>query len=215
MKTIKTFLLAGLAAVLLTTPISCTDYQDEIDALDVRVTYLESLVNQVNNNLGSLSKIVKAMDEGDYIKDVGNIPGGQAGYRITFWKNGYIDILDGADGKEPNIGIAKDPISGDWCWTIEGNFIEVNGQYIRANGNDAVQPLVKILDNVWVYSLDGGLTWIPIPGGGPVKGNDGEPGSRVVTGYTVSGDGSGAVLILYLNDGTTVIKIPVLEIKQQ
>ena len=81
MKTIKNILLI---AALLTTGLmntSCTDYQDEIDALDYRVTVLEELVKRVNTNLEALSVIVSAMEDGDYITNVRET---EYGYLINF-----------------------------------------------------------------------------------------------------------------------------------
>ena len=51
MKKIKKLLFVGLFPILAFTMSSCTDYQDEIDQLDVRVTNLENLVKQANNEL--------------------------------------------------------------------------------------------------------------------------------------------------------------------
>ena len=123
MKTIKNILLI---AALLTTGLmntSCTDYQDEIDALDYRVTVLEELVKRVNTNLEALSVIVSAMEDGDYITNVRET---EYGYLINFEKNGPIQIYDGKDAVSPQVRI--NPETGFWeistddgqTWTSTG-----------------------------------------------------------------------------------------------
>ena len=184
MKTIKTLLLAASASLLFSTLNSCTDYQDEIDALDVRVTYLESLVNQINTDLKALGTIVKAIEDGDYITDVTYTTDG---YVINFKKNGpvyIIDGLDGADAAAPNITVCQDP-TGDWFWMLNGEWLTVGGEKVRANGKDgkngengkdAISPQVRInpATNEWEYSTDGGDTWNPT--GQKATGKDGQDG---------------------------------------
>ena len=117
MKTIKTFLLAGMTVLLLTTPTSCTDYQDEIDALDVRVTYLESLVSKVNDNMAALQKIINT------VTNSGHITG------ITPTDDGYIINVEwikvGADG---NVTTTKESL------------VIHNGK----NGADAAMPKITV-----------------------------------------------------------------------
>ena len=48
MKAIKSILLTAILVLLAPAFTACTDYQDEIDALDNRVTVLENLVKQMN-----------------------------------------------------------------------------------------------------------------------------------------------------------------------
>lgn len=182
MKTIKTLLLAASASLLFSTLNSCTDYQDEIDALDVRVTYLESLVNQINTDLKALSTIVKAIEDGDYITDVTPTTDG---YVINFKKNGPVYIIDGVDGADaaaPNITVRQDPLTGDWFWVLNGEWLTVGGEKVRANGKDgadgkdAISPMVRInpITNEWEYSTDGGNTWTST--GTKATGEDGKDG---------------------------------------
>ena len=70
MKKIYQILCAALLVAGAATNISCTDYQDEIDALDYRVTVLENLVKKINNNIEAMQVTVTAMQNGDYITGV-------------------------------------------------------------------------------------------------------------------------------------------------
>lgn len=155
MKTIKTLLLVSMTPFLLTTLNSCTDYQDEIDALDVRVTYLESLVKEYNTNIESLRTIVDAVKTGDYIT---NIAENSTGYTISFANHVPITLLNGKDAQMPKITVVKDD-DGNYYWKVDGQWPkDENGNIIKvkATGNDGASPKVKIgTDGFWYISADG------------------------------------------------------------
>ena len=92
MKKIYQILCAALLVAGAATNISCTDYQDEIDALDYRVTVLENLVKKINNNIEAMQVTVTAMQNGDYITGVRET---ENGYLVNFYKAGPIYIIDG------------------------------------------------------------------------------------------------------------------------
>lgn len=133
----KTFTVLVVAAAMTA---SCTDYQDEIDALDGRVSYLESLVVRVNADILTLQDVVDAMDQGDYITGVKETP---EGYVISFNNAPPIFVHHGTDGKDaqvPAINIAKDPNDGNYYWTLDGQWITdpTTGERVRSNGKDGV-----------------------------------------------------------------------------
>lgn len=145
---------------------SCTDYQDEIDALDGRVTILENLVDRANSNISAMQTLVNAVADGWVITgmvevDADHDPQGR-GYRtITFGKlvwseelNDYVlsdksedkkvttiynglNGRDGADAAAPDISLRLDPDDGNYYWIIDGVWLtNSEGQRIQANGND-------------------------------------------------------------------------------
>ena len=136
MKKLNHLLLAAMLLVSGAITTSCTDYQDEIDALDYRITVLEELVKQVNNNLDAMRTIVDAMEAGDYITDVRETTGG---YVANFHKAGPLYIMDGVDGKDaqtPDISLQQDPADGQWYWVVNGEWLVINGEKICASGKD-------------------------------------------------------------------------------
>jgi len=178
MKKIKKLLVVGLFPILAFTMSSCTDYQDEIDQLDVRVTNLENLVKQANNELGSLKKIVQAFESGDVItgfEETLDPPG----YKICFANSDPIYIYHGVDGKMPKIFVKKDN-DGNYYWYIideNGNekpVTDIDGNKVKANGTDGISPQVRIVDGFWEVSIDGGSTWQKT--GNPAIGKDGKDG---------------------------------------
>ena len=92
MKAIKTILLTAILTLMAPAFTACTDYQDEIDALDYRVTKLEDLVKKMNLDLESMRAIAEVMETNDYIT---NVTENSEGYIITFNKAGAIVIKDG------------------------------------------------------------------------------------------------------------------------
>ncbi|MBQ3753328.1 MAG: hypothetical protein II864_07250 [Prevotella sp.] len=182
-------LCGGEAAVC-----SCTDYQDEIDALDYRVKVLEELVDRVNTDIDAMEVIIGALEDADYITGVKETADG---YLVNFAKAGPIEIKDGIDGKDgkdaevPDIDVQKDK-DGNWYWVIDGqpvtdgdgNAVRVNGKDGKdgadgkdgVDGKDAVSPQLRINPDtgMWEVSPDGGETWNST--GTSSKGKDGKDG---------------------------------------
>jgi hypothetical protein len=215
-KIINQLLLAMIVVAAGTmTVISCTDYQDEVDALDKRVTILENLTNRVNTNLNALQKIVDAMDKGDYIT---NVTKTATGTIVTFAKHGAITILDGEPGDNaaiPNITVEKDDADGNYYWKIDGNWLtDDNGNRVRANGVDGQKgttPEVMIdpETGTWKYRLGDG-PWQDT--GVAAKGKDGDDAPGVVLDVDDSTKGEGYVTIVINNNGTPErIKVPTQE----
>ncbi|MGN0224901.1 MAG: PL29 family lyase N-terminal domain-containing protein [Prevotella sp.] len=169
MKRIKSFLAVLVAiAMSVVTLTSCTDYQDEIDGLDSRVTALEQLVADMNTNLSSLSSIVTAMDAGDYIT---NVTSNSDGYIVTFAKAGAITVKNGTNGIDavtPVILPVKDA-DGNYYWQLNGEWLlDADGNKVRANGKDgagASAPVVgqkQDTDGNYYWTLNG--EWLIVDG---------------------------------------------------
>ena len=174
MKTIKYSIVAMAAALV--GFISCTDYQDEIDSLDKRVTILENLVQRVNDDIVALQTIVDATEKGDVITRVDTLKNGDGdvtGYRFIFLKNQPITIYNGKDGDKGNDAAAPvfttaQAADGSYYWLINGVPVtDDNGNRLTAVGKDGqdgqdgktITPRVRILDGIWQVSYDDGKTW--------------------------------------------------------
>jgi len=196
----------------------CTDYQDEVDSLDRRVTTLEELIKRANSDLETMEAFLAAIEEGDYITGVRET---DDGYVINFKKAGpmYIhDGIDGIDGKDaqmPDVDVVMGE-DGYFYWVIDGvvlkgpdgNPVRVNGKDGRdgrdgvdgkdgkdgrdgRDGKDAMQPELRINPETgfWEVSLDDGLTWTST--GSPAQGKDGKDGNEffVSVNYEVTAEG--------------------------
>jgi len=224
MKKIKNLLLVSIMVLSGGFITSCTDYQDEIDALDKRVTRLENLVDSVQTNLDALSIIADGLKNGDYITGVKETP---TGYIINFKKHGDVEIIDGIDGQDaqtPNISIEQDPIDGEWYWTLNGEPIYVDGHKVRANGKDgkdgedgedgedgadAISPEVRINPSTleWEYRIWTNNGWGPWTSTGTsAQGKDGEDAVRMI--FNVTYDDKNKTITIELEN--QILTIPVL-----
>ena len=218
-------LLPLLMCVLLL--LGCSDKYDDsalrndLNDLENRVAKLEDLCKQMNTNISSLQTIVTALQNNVYV--TGTTPlmkdGNEIGYTITFSKGNPITIYhgkdgqDGEDGTTPTIGVKKDT-DGVYYWTLNGEFIMVDGGKIQAEGKDGINgtngttPQFKIENDYWFISYNNGTNWTQL---GKATGEDGKDGEDGVGGdsmfsgvdYKTSTD----YVIFTLADGTQ-IKLP-------
>ena len=150
---------------------------------------LQRLCNETNTNLSSLQAIVDALQNNDYITSVDPLTedGKVIGYTIKFAKSNPIVIYNGKDGSNgvdgtsPVVGVKKDT-DGIYYWTLDGEFIVVDGQKIKAQGTDGnngsdgsdgvdgITPKLEIREGYWWISYDNGESWEQL---GKATGEDG------------------------------------------
>ena len=212
-------LLPLLMCVLLL--LGCSDKYDDsalrndLNDLENRVAKLEDLCKQMNTNISSLQTIVTALQNNVYV--TGTTPlmkdGKEIGYTITFSKGNPITIYhgkdgqDGEDGTTPTISVKKDT-DGVYYWTLNGEFIVVDGGKIQAEGKDGTNgtngttPQFKIENDYWFVSYDNGTNWTQL---GKATGEDGVGSDSMFSGvdYETSTD----YIIFTLSNGTQ-IKLP-------
>ena len=147
--------------------LSCTEALDQLNDIEERLTNLETICKDLNEDISSISSIIEVMQENDYVTGVSKIikDGKEIGYTISFNKNEDITIYNGADGQNgingstPSIGVDQDS-DQKWYWTVDGNWItDKNGNKILAAGVDGITPELKIENESWYLSLDNGKTW--------------------------------------------------------
>ena len=218
--------LLAFAALFAVVALTSCKYDDDdlwnsVHGLENRVAKLEELCKQMNTNISSLQTIVTALQNNVYV--TGTTPlmkdGKEIGYTITFSKGNPITIYhgkdgqDGEDGTTPTIGVKKDT-DGVYYWTLNGEFIVVDGGKIQAEGKDGINgtngttPQFKIENDYWFISYDNGNTWMQLGKATGENGKDGEDGvggDSMFTGidYKTSTD----YVIFTLADGTQ-IKLP-------
>jgi len=150
---------------------------------------LQRLCNETNTNLSALQTIVTALQNNDYITSVDPLTenGKVVGHTIKFAKSNPIVIYngkDGADGNTPVIGVKKDT-DDIYYWTLDGEFIVVDGQKIKAqgtdgnngaDGSDGVTPKLEIREGYWYVSYDNGTNWSQL---GKATGEDGKDADSI------------------------------------
>ena len=209
--------LLAYAALFAVVALTSCKYDDDdlwnsVHGLENRVAKLEELCKQMNTNISSLQTIVTALQNNVYV--TGTTPlmkdGKEIGYTITFSKGNPITIYhgkdgqDGEDGTTPTIGVKKDT-DGVYYWTLNGEFIVVDGGKIQAegtNGTNGTTPQFKIENDYWFVSYDNGANWTQL---GKATGEDGVGGDSMFSGvdYETSTD----YVIFTLSNGTQ-IKLP-------
>lgn len=209
--------LLAFAALFAVVALTSCKYNDDdlwnsVHGLENRVAKLEELCKQMNTNISSLQTIVTALQNNVYV--TGTAPlmqdGKEIGYTITFSKGNPITIYhgkdgqDGEDGTTPTIGVKKDT-DGVYYWTLNGEFIVVDGGKIQAEGKDGTNgttPQFKIENDYWFVSYDNGANWTQL---GKATGEDGVGGDSMFSGvdYETSTD----YVIFTLSNGTQ-IKLP-------
>ena len=212
--------LLAYAALFAVVALTSCKYDDDdlwnsVHGLENRVAKLEELCKQMNTNISSLQTIVTALQNNVYV--TGTTPlmkdGKEIGYTITFSKGNPITIYhgkdgqDGEDGTTPTISVKKDT-DGVYYWTLNGEFIVVDGGKIQAEGKDGTNgtngttPQFKIENDYWFVSYDNGTNWTQL---GKATGEDGVGSDSMFSGvdYETSTD----YVIFTLSNGTQ-IKLP-------
>ena len=212
--------LLAFAALFAVVALTSCKYDDDdlwnsVHGLENRVAKLEELCKQMNTNISSLQTIVTALQNNVYV--TGTTPlmkdGKEIGYTITFSKGNPITIYHGKDGQDgedgitPTISVKKDT-DGVYYWTLNGEFIMVDGGKIQAEGKDGTNgtngttPQFKIENDYWFVSYDNGANWTQL---GKATGEDGIGGDSMFSGvdYKTSTD-----YVIFTLADSTQIKLP-------
>ena len=166
---------------------------NEIENVKDRVETLEESVIKTNEDITALQTIVNALQKNLYVVSV--TPTAE-GYTIVFSDGTTAEIKNGKDGANganaPVISVKQDA-DGNYYWTMDGEWLLVDGERVRANGidgengangengidgEDAIAPQVRINDATkeWEISTDGGMTWVST--GVVAEGKDGANGTN-------------------------------------
>lgn len=192
----KKFFTYALVALSLTLA-GCYDDSalwSEIEDLDGRVTSLEEAVKDANNDIGTLQTLLNALQNQVTITSVTETANG---YVILFSDGKKAEIKNGESAVAPVVSVKQDA-DGFYYWTIDGEWLIVDGNKVRAtaqdgkdgadgepgkdgidgkDGSDAIAPQVRINPDtkMWEISIDGGVTWQST--GVVAQGRDGYDGS--------------------------------------
>ena len=193
MKTIKLLFAILLIAIFS----GCNGYDDsklqsEVDDLKSRVYTLEQLCKNMNENISSLQTIITALQSNDFVTSVDDLPD-NAGYTITFKSGKTISIYNGSDEVTPSVSVKQDT-DGEYYWTINGEWLTINGKKVKSIGKDGITPKFKIENGYWYISYDEEKTWSKL---GKAKGDDGNQFFSKV--YVKDG-----YACFVLSDGTTL-----------
>lgn len=164
---------------------SCDKYDDSeirdlVDNLEEKVEGLEA---KVNSNVVTIKKLSDALSTGLTIVSVSE-SADKNGYVIVFSDGTQAALYNGKDGQKGPDGPSGQPgkpgepgkpgdpgddaqmpvigykdNGGVLCWTVNGEFILLNGNPVPVQGGDAIVPQFKLTDGSWYVSCDKGATW--------------------------------------------------------
>ena len=197
----------GLLMVVMTifTVTSCYDDDDlwnSVNALDGRVTNLESQVQTVNSGIATITSVISNIRQSTMISSYTQTADG---YTLTFSDGKSISLKNGTNGKDaPIIGVKADT-DGVYYWTITTNkettlLTDAEGNKLAVSG---VTPLMGIdSEGYWTVDLGKGVARILNAKGKAVKAT-GEPGDSFFKSVVENED----MVVLTLSDGS-VINLP-------
>lgn len=137
-----------------------------LDGLEKRIEVLETLQDQIT----AIQQLLEAADR-NHITSIEEVTdAGRTGFKINFKDSAPITIYNGINGTNgvnaPTISVKKYD-DGKFYWTLNGEFIEIEGAKILAEGSkgdNGVTPKLKIENNTWKVSYDGGNKWSTVEG---------------------------------------------------
>ena len=232
-----------LLATTITVMVGCSKFDDSalwnsIENLDNRVGQLEELCSRMNTNITSLQAIIQALETHDCITNVVSLPNNE-GYIISFMSGKNITIYhghdgkdgqngkDGVDGETPIISVKQDS-DGIYYWTVNGEWLIVDGNKVKAvgtngkdgldgedgtdgengaDGHDGITPQFKIENGYWFISYDNGNNWTQLGKAVGEDGNNGNDGNDGQDGITPEFKIENGFWYVSYNEGSTWIQI--------
>ena len=158
-------LMLALSLVLL--PAGCkhiNEIDEQLAAYEKRISALETAVAELRSQIDAVQKLLSGKF---FVEDVAPLAD-DSGYRLVL-SDSYNNITEYniLNGLDPVISVRQDT-DGNWYWTVNGEWLMVDGAKMRANGEAGATPVVKVQDGKWYVSFDG-VGWIyagdAVPGG--------------------------------------------------
>ena len=136
MKKNLSFLMIIIGITLTGCEYDDTNLWNEVENVKNRVTALEEAVKKTNNDISALQTIVEALQKMVYVTSVQT---SADGYVINFSDGTTATITNGKDGANgtnaPIISVRLDD-DNNYYWTLDGEWLLIDGEKIRANGID-------------------------------------------------------------------------------
>ena len=165
------------AVMVLLAAVSCTDdLKEQLANHEARISALETICSQINSNITSMQTVISALQNRNYITDVQSITeGGKViGYSITFSDSKTVSVYNGEKGETGATPVisAKQDSDGVYYWTVDGQWLLVNGAKVPVTGpkgETGAAPKLKIENDYW-YADYGDGKWVKI---GPATSSGG------------------------------------------
>ncbi|NMB36946.1 MAG: hypothetical protein GX993_02745 [Bacteroidales bacterium] len=178
--------------------------ENELGHISRRIKAMEDNLQLMNENVSTLQTLVNRLNSYDFVSKITRIYNNYEviGYTISFTNSPSITIYNGKDAQTPVIGVKKAE-DGIFYWVV--SYGVGHEEYVTNNVGQkipavAVTPKIKIENGYWMVSYDKGVIWHNL---GKATGDAGTSFIRNVT------ENDGYVQFNFL-DGSN-ISIPTLE----
>lgn len=194
----KLLILATIPLILFAG--ACSEIEDRLNELSQRVDDHESRITTLEEKVTNLNEqvtLLKTLLSGKYfVQDVSDLADG-SGYKLTLvddqGNTTEKTVFNGEDGDTPDIGLKLDQ-DGNYYWTINGQWMLVGGEKVRANGTDGKTAEFKIEDGKWYVKIGDGA-W-------QLAGDAKESFFALIS--SIDADSSADNVVFKLTDGTTI-----------
>lgn len=200
MKHLKHFVLASFAAFAMMSCSQNDGLQKDVDALKERVTTLELLANQVNNNINTVRQLLtKSIQNAELVNGV---------WKITLSDNTVLELKQGSEGTVAQPAVVS--ITPEGYWKIGDQVTTV-----KATATDGKTPKFQVsTENYWQVSFDDGATWTNVLQDGkpiaavpaPAEGG----GDTFFTDVKKSEDGKTLIVTLASSIGGGTYNLPIV-----
>ena len=173
----------GLAALSCTKGYDDTVIKNEVESIKSQISKIQEDIKSINNQISGLSSTIEQWKKGGFVESIQELED-KSGYTITFVGGKTVTLYhgttgapgtpgdngeDGEDGKTPGLKLDTD---GNYYWTIDGEFILVDGKKVPA----AVAPVFSVSDDGdLIMTVNGKDTNL-----GHVKGEPGAGGDSLI-----------------------------------
>lgn len=189
----------------------CTrELETRLSDVETRLAKVEDQVKELNSQVSLIQNLINGKY---FIQSAAELSDG-SGYKLVLVdKDGNSlektvlngkDGADGEDGVSPTVGVKKDT-DGNYYWTLNGEWLLVGGEKVRANGvdgtdgkdgKDAPATQFKVENGKWYVKVgDGAWTYV------------GEA-ATLIQGPIASIDASGADVVVITLTDNTVLELP-------
>lgn len=152
----KFFVTMALALpLLLAGCVTKSELDSKLSELEQRLAKLEEQVSQLNSQVS----VIKTLLTGKYfVQSVSDLPDGTGYSLILVSSEGSTVekiVHNGTNGDTPQVSVKMDT-DGNYYWTVNGEWMLVDGKKVKASGNDGLTPEFKVEGGKWYVRLGGG-----------------------------------------------------------
>lgn len=169
----------GLSVTSCETETNNDELMSHINSLKDRISALESLQTQVDAlkalmEASSMNYMITSVEE---IKDESD---NVIGYKISFSDREPIEIYNGGGNTAGMSVTIEADENGKLCWKLNGEFLEVEGEHVEAEGKTPLFQMGE--DGILEISYDDGATYTDVP--------NAEIGGEIGSSVTVTDKGA-------------------------